>query len=215
MAPRGRARPAIGAHSSVGGIVDVAVRVRAAVLLDEAAEGVDLVADRHAGDVVARRREGGLQRPFLGLGVVDLVVIAVDTVAGIAGDDVDLALAFDDRVLAGRDRQSRLLDPAPGIGRLGRDAGDVALLLDGRRNVGDRAVAKPGEQRIGLAVGSSFPRLLYRLKLRARSPERRLSRACASARRLRGRRRPAGAPTIRDWAPRSSSIGCSLSRPEG
>src|SRR6187551_2729038 len=74
--------------------------------------------------------------------------VAVDTMARIAGDDVDLALTFDHRVFAGRNRQPRLLDPFAGIGGLGRGTGQVALLLGRLRNFGDRAVVETGVQRI-------------------------------------------------------------------
>src|SRR5450759_1057553 len=101
--------------------------MRAAVLFDEAAEGVDLRADRNAGDMIARQREGCLQRPGAGLGIEHLMEIAIDAMARIAGDHVDLALTFDHGVFAGRDRQPRLLDPFPWIDGLGRNAGHVAV----------------------------------------------------------------------------------------
>ena len=128
-------------------VVDEALGVRAAVLFDEAAERIDLRSDRDAGNVVARMREGGLERPLLRLRVVDLMEGLIDAMLGIAGDDVDLALAFDHGVLAGRDRQPRHLHPAAGVGRLRRDASHVALLFDGLRDVGDGLVVETEKER--------------------------------------------------------------------
>jgi len=45
--------------------------------------------------------------------------VLVDAVLGIAGDRVDISLAFDDGVFAGRDRHARLLDPFAGLAALG------------------------------------------------------------------------------------------------
>ena len=66
--------------------------------------------------------------------------VAVDPMARIAGNDVNLALAFDYGVFAGWDRKPRLFDPLPRIGGFGRNAAHIALLLDDRRNGGDRAI---------------------------------------------------------------------------
>src|ERR1022692_5329232 len=56
-----------------GGVVDEALGMRAAVLLDEAAEGVDFRPDRDARHVIARQREGRLQRPGAGFRIEHLV----------------------------------------------------------------------------------------------------------------------------------------------
>jgi hypothetical protein len=72
----------------------------------------------------------------------------IDAMTCIAGDHVNFARAFDHRVLANRNRQPRLLDPSPRIGRDRRYAGHVALLFDGRRNAGDIAIEQTREQRI-------------------------------------------------------------------
>src|SRR5262245_24386679 len=66
--------------------------------------------------------------------------ILVDTMLCVAGDRVNFALAFDDRVFACRDRHTRLFDPFAGIGCLRRYTGHVALLLDGFWNVVNRLV---------------------------------------------------------------------------
>src|SRR5581483_8068988 len=126
----------------------------AAVLLDEAAEGIDLAADRDAGDVIAWDRERRFQRPLTALRIEHLMEIAVDAMARVAGDDVNLARAFDDGVFAGRNRKPRLLDPAAGVLRHRRDARHVALLLHARRNLGDLAIVETREQRIGGFGGS-------------------------------------------------------------
>ena len=137
-------------------VVDKAFGMRAAILLDEAAEGVSLRTDRHAGDMVAGQRKRRFLRPAFRLGIVDLVKATVDPVARIAGDHVNFAHAFDHRMLAHRNRQARLLDPSPGIGRDWGNAGHVTLLVDRRRNAGDVAIEQAGEQRIagcGLRCG--------------------------------------------------------------
>ena len=147
MAPRGREIGAIGAQVVGRRVVDETFGMRAAVLLDEAAECVNFRADRSAGDVVARVREGRLQRPGLARRIVDLVKALIDPVLGVTGDGVDFALALDHRVLAGRDRHARLFHPFARIGRLGRDAHHVALLLDGLGDFGDRLVVQAEEKR--------------------------------------------------------------------
>src|SRR5690348_14419169 len=96
-------------------VVDKAFGMRAAILLDEAAEGIDLRTDRYAGDVIARQRKRRFLRPAFRFRIVDLVKAAIDAVARIAGDHVNFAHAFDHGVLADRNRQARLLDPAPRI----------------------------------------------------------------------------------------------------
>jgi hypothetical protein len=73
--------------------------------------------------------------------------ILVDPVLGVAGNRMNFALTFDHRMLAGRDGHARLFDPFAGIGGLGRDAGHVALLLDGFGNVGDRLVVQAEKER--------------------------------------------------------------------
>jgi hypothetical protein len=114
--------------------------MRAAILLDEAAEGINLRTDRHPGDMIARQRKRRLRRPAFRFWIEDLVKAAIDAVARIAGDHVNFAHAFDHRMLADRNRQARLLDPASRIGRGGRNAGQVTLLRDGCRNAGDGAI---------------------------------------------------------------------------
>ena len=89
--------------------------MRAAVLLDEAAEGVNFRSERDTGDVVAGMREGRLERPALACRVVDLMEALVDPMLGIAGDGMDLAAAFDDGVLAGRDRMRGCSIQRPGF----------------------------------------------------------------------------------------------------
>jgi len=93
--------------------------MRAAVLLDEAAEGIDLRADRHAGNMVAADREFGLQRPGFGLAVIDLMEVAVDAVPRVAGDDVDIAwhsITACSPVAIGSRRH---LDPFAGLAAIG------------------------------------------------------------------------------------------------
>src|SRR5450631_771357 len=116
--------------------------MRTAVLLDEAAEGVNLRADRNARHVIARQREGRFQRPGFARWIVDLVEILIDAMLRIAGDRMNFTLAFDHGVFAGRDRHARLLDPFARIGGLGRDAGHVALLLDRLGDVGNGLVVQ-------------------------------------------------------------------------
>src|SRR5581483_3573884 len=109
------------------------------------AECVNLRTDGDARNVIARYRKRRLQRPGTRFGVVDLMEIGVEAMSRVAGNDVDVALALDHGVLAGRDRQPRLLDPAAWITGLRRNAGDVALLFDRRRDRRDRAIVQPGE----------------------------------------------------------------------
>ena len=156
MAPRGRARSGDRLPGIARAVVDKAFGMRAAILLDEAAERVNLRSDRHAGDMIAGQRKRRFLRPAFRLGIVDLVKAAIDAVARIAGDHVNFAHAFDHRVLADRNRQARLLDPSARIGRDRGNAGHVTLLLDRRRNAGDVAIEQTGEQRIaccGLRCG--------------------------------------------------------------
>ena len=121
--------------------------MRTAVLLDETAEGVDLRSNRDAGDVIARQREGRFQRPDAGLRIEHLMEILIDFMFRIAGDRVNFTLAFDDGVLAGRDRHARLLDPFAWICSLGRNAGHVTLLLDRLGDVGDGLVVQTEKER--------------------------------------------------------------------
>jgi hypothetical protein len=121
--------------------------MRATVLLDEAAERVDLRADGNASHVVAGVRKRRLERPRFRRWVIDLMKILIDAVLGVAGNAVDFAAAFDDGVLAGRDRHARLLDPFAGVSRLGRDAGHIALLLDRCRYRGDGSVVEAEKNR--------------------------------------------------------------------
>src|SRR5262249_62353210 len=141
-AEAGNRRPLVGC-----GVVDKALGMRTAVLLDEAAERVNLRSDRATGHVVAGEREGRLNPPTSGFWIEHLVKILVDAMLCVAGDGVDLALAFDHRMLAGRDRHARLLDPFAGISGLGRDAGHVALFLDRFGNVGYRLVIQTEKER--------------------------------------------------------------------
>src|SRR4029450_11328989 len=104
---------------------DEAFGMRTAILLDEAAKSVDLRADRNSGDMVAREREGRLQRPAAAFRIEHLMKILVDPVLGVAGNRMNFALTFDHRMLAGWDRHARLFEPFAGIGGLGRDAGHV------------------------------------------------------------------------------------------
>src|SRR5262249_23574108 len=96
---------------------DKAFGMRAAILLEKTAERVNLPSDRHAGDVIARQGKRRLLRPAFRFWIVDLVKAAIDAVARIAGDHMNFAHAFDHRMLAYGDRQSRLLHPSPRIGR--------------------------------------------------------------------------------------------------
>src|SRR5262245_32694593 len=154
-AESGNRRPLIG-----GCVISKAFGMRAAILLDEAAKGVDFRANRNPGDMVAREREGCLQRPDAAFRIEHLMKILVDAVLGVAGNRMNFALALDDRMLAGRDRHARLFDPFAGIGGLGRDAGHVALLLDGFGNVGDRLVVQAEKERKVLFC-HELPELTY------------------------------------------------------
>src|SRR6266481_5815091 len=111
------------------GIVGKALGMRATVLLDEAAERVDLRPDGDAGHMIAWQWKRCLLRPAFRFGIVDLVKAAIDAMTRIAGYHMNLAHAFDHRMLADRNRQAPLLDPAAGIGGHRRNAGHVALLL--------------------------------------------------------------------------------------
>ena len=70
---------------------------------------------------------------------------AIDPVARIAGDHMNFGHAFDHRMLADRNWQTRLLDPTPGIGSDRGNAGQVTLLSDACGNAGDAAVKQSGE----------------------------------------------------------------------
>jgi hypothetical protein len=142
--------------------------MRTAVLLDEAAEGVDFCADPNAGDVIARQRERRFERPGAGRRIEHLVEIAVHPVARVASDNVNVSHAFDHRVLAHRDRQARLLDPAAAVRRLPCDARHVALLFDARRDGGDGAVVETDKERIARSVGRIHPCLTRRSRERRR-----------------------------------------------
>src|SRR3984885_15830103 len=104
--------------------------MRATVLLDETAECVNLRTDGNSRHVVAGVRERRLERPRFRRRVIDLMKILIDSVLGVAGDAVNFVAAFDDGVLAGRDRNARLFEPLARFWRLGRDTRHVALLLD-------------------------------------------------------------------------------------
>src|SRR5665213_3570764 len=88
----------------------------------------------------------------------------IDLVLRVAGDHVNAALAPDDGVFAGRNREPRLLDPAAGICRFRRDAGHITLFLDRLRDVGDGLVVETEKERKfvchdrALSLGSSGPR---------------------------------------------------------
>src|SRR5262245_6692247 len=90
--------------------------------------------------MVTGKRKRRLQRPRSRLRVEDLMKVLIDPMFGVTCDRMNLALAFDDSMLACRDRHPWLFDPPAGVGRLRRDARHVALLLDGLWNVGDRLV---------------------------------------------------------------------------
>src|SRR5205814_8923974 len=62
-------------------VVDEALGMRAAILLEKTAEGEDLGPDRHAGDMVTRQRERRFLRPVFGFRIVDLMKPAIDPVA--------------------------------------------------------------------------------------------------------------------------------------
>src|ERR1700719_1529215 len=100
--------------------------------------------------------------------------ILIDAMLGIAGDAVDFSAALDHGVLAGRDRHARLLDPFAGIGGLGRDAGDEALLLDRLRDRGDGSVVEAEKNR-KLLFCHDDPRFYSRMilaEIRSASPDR-------------------------------------------
>src|SRR3974390_3552489 len=97
--------------------------------------------------MVAGKGEGRLQRPSPRLAAVDLMKIAVDTMLRIASDHVDVAATFDHRMFAGRDRQARHLAPTAGVLSRLRNAGHVALLLNGLGNIGDGFVVQAEEER--------------------------------------------------------------------
>src|SRR5262249_39104977 len=85
-------------------VIDEAFGMRATVLFEKAAERVDLRPYRYAGNMVARQRKRCFLRPAFRFWIVDLVKAAIDTMARIAGDHIDLAHAFDHGVLADRNR---------------------------------------------------------------------------------------------------------------
>jgi hypothetical protein len=85
--------------------------------------------------------------------------ISVDAMARIASNAMDLALAFDHGVLAGRDRHARLLEPFAWVGGLRRDADHVALLRDRLRNVGDGLVVQTEKERKFLFCCHGCPQL--------------------------------------------------------
>ena len=199
--------------------------MRAAVLLDETAEGVNLGADGNAGDVIARMRECRLQRPGFRCRVIDLMEILIDAMLGIAGNAVDLAAAFDHSVLAGRNRHTRLLDPLAGIGGFRRNARHVALFLHRCRDRGDRLVVQPEKNRklwfchdtasipftfAGDGVGAlPIPFAITRRRKTARRP----AIIVASVPRPRARHHRASAPRVLDWALHSSDSRCSFFPP--
>ena len=92
-------------------------------------------------------REGRLQRPDASFRIEYLVKILIDAMLCIPGNGMNFALAFDNRVLAGRDGHAWLLDPFAWIGGLGCDAGHVPLLLDSFWNVGDLLVIQAEKNR--------------------------------------------------------------------
>jgi hypothetical protein len=67
-------------------VIDEALGMRAAVLLDETAERIDLGADRDAGDVIAWVREGRLQQPGAGFRVEHLMEGLINAMLCIACD---------------------------------------------------------------------------------------------------------------------------------
>src|SRR5262245_31613960 len=141
-AEAGDGRPLVG-----GGVIDEAFGMRTAVLLDEPTERINLGADRDSRHVVARQGEGRLERPAARFWVEDLVKILIDAMLRIPGNGVNFALAFDNRMLAGRNGHARLLDPFARISGLGCDARYVPLLLDSFWNVGDRLLIQAEKYR--------------------------------------------------------------------
>ena len=88
--------------------------VRRAVLLDEAAEGVEPVAERRHADVVGSARQLRQLLPAVGAGVVGVVVGPVDALLGIAADEVDAAAVLGrPGHLGARDGQRRARPPGP------------------------------------------------------------------------------------------------------
>ena len=86
IAPRGRANPAIGCQASLAVSYGKALGMRATVLLDEAAERVDLRPDGDAGHMIAWQWKRGLLRPIFRFEIVDLVKAAIDAMTRVAGD---------------------------------------------------------------------------------------------------------------------------------
>src|SRR5262245_59441253 len=80
-AETGNRRPLIG-----GRVIDETFGMRTAILLDEAAKSIDLRADGNSGDMVAREREGRLQRPVAAFRIEHLMKILVDAMLRVAGN---------------------------------------------------------------------------------------------------------------------------------
>src|SRR6516162_3425853 len=87
--------------------------------------------------------------------------ILVDTMLCVTGDGVNFALAFNDGVLACRNRHARLFDPFARIGCLRRHTGHIALFLDGFWNVGDRLVVQAEKERKFLFCCHDKPQVRY------------------------------------------------------
>src|SRR6266700_3245317 len=75
------------------GVVRKALGMRATVLLDEAAERVDLRPDGDAGHMIAWQWKRRLLRPAFPFGIVDLMKAAIDAMTGIAGNHMNLSHA--------------------------------------------------------------------------------------------------------------------------
>ena len=95
--------------------------MRLAVLLEKAADGVEPAVEEGDADMVGALRQGRAVSPFVGLGIVDMVLGPVGALLAIAADDVHaVIMGRCPGHFRTRQRQQRLRAPAPGTGGLGR-----------------------------------------------------------------------------------------------
>ena len=139
--------------------------VRLAVLLDEAADGVERVVEHRDADVIGALGQRRGIDPAIAGGIVDLVVGPVDALLAVAADEVHaVGVRHGPGHLAARQRQRRLGHPAPGVGGLRRRAVEHVL---GSGGLGDvdaagllQALVESAMMRVAGLLGARLRRRL-------------------------------------------------------
>src|SRR5690349_8274876 len=105
-----------GAPAVLGRVILVCIGHGVAILLDEAAEGVDFAVESYRGDVVEAARHRGPAPPRIGDGVELVIERLIDAAVRIAAEHVYLVAGGRDPDFRTRNRQRRLDDPAARTG---------------------------------------------------------------------------------------------------